>query len=611
MELTITEFDCTKFSLSELLNYVASVSPVHYNALGHAYKKLAAGGSAARVKEAIQESDSSLVFTILKYVVSEFRALQKTKITDVLPVASMMGATIDVVPLPCPSGLYLGLDEKPTPTDTAYFDAANPHLDAARFDKFTVEIVTEEALIVAPLFMGEPVVDAELQVACSEAFGMDVPTTNPREINVAHRIVDLFTYKKGKFLLKPIESCKAMRVLSADKDLKFYGLLLDKAFSIPFANGSQSAKGRDLLNRILVAMESARKLGSYDKTMGQLVDLFVKLAVRIQVPKSFGEQHKQGSLGYAYLFLEYSRGLRGGDDRDSTSIGLSSYLPYNVPRLFVRHMARIQDLLFLASSLDATKINLVGEGSEAYALSLSLLKKCPFKYVGFAGAAKLGLEVLSPGVYCQLGGVLQFGPIDPSACFVDVSLENVEKPWTVTTERYAQDEIVRLIKYPCDACTCQRFIPSTFPHRLVGWYLPEKYTGSAATVKQKEHNLYLDLSVRINKIRTLPSYFQQRAYDLLPANLKLNPSIMRIVTKQAISLDIEVESLQGENYGDLSSAYEAYKVAAGIENAIPKVEVASPAIGGGTVNDTEAEFEDDEEEVRAFNGLKIDNGVFG
>jgi len=610
MELTITEFDCSKFSLSELLNYVAGVSPVHYNALGHAYKKLAAGGSGARVKEAISASDPSLVFTILKYVVSEFRALQKTKITDVLPVASMMGATIEVVPLLCPSGLYLDVDEKPTPTPTLYFEAAVPHVDAARFDKSTVEIVTNDALIVAPLFMGEPVIDDTLQQACSETFGMEVPTTNPREINVAHRIVDLFTYKKGKFVLKPLESCKAMRVVSAEKDLKFYGLLLDKTFSIPFANGSQSAKGRDLLNRILVAMESARKLGSYDKTMVQLVDLFVKLSVKIQIPKSFGEQHKQGSLGYAYLFLEYSRGLRGGDDRDSTSIGLSSYLPYNVPRLFVRHMARIQNLLFLAGSLAVSRINLVGEGSEAHALSLSLLKKCPFKYVGFAGAAKLGLEVLSPGVYCQVEGTLQFGPIDPSACFVDVSLENVDKPWTITTDRYAQDEMVRLIKYPCDAHTCQRFIPSTFPHRLVGWYLPAKYMGAAGTVNQKDHNTYLDLSVRINKIRTIPSYFQQRAYDLLPSNLKLNPSVMRIVTKQAISLDIEVESLQGENYGDLSSAYEAYKVAAGIESSVPRVEIASPVVGGGLLEDDRAEFEDDTEETRAFSNLKIDDDVF-
>jgi hypothetical protein len=605
MELILDDFDCTKFTLPELLTFVAEFSPIHYNVLGHAYKKLAAGGSPDRVKAVLPTPRPSQIFAILKYVVATFRSLQKTKITDVLPVASMMGATITVADVPCPTGIYAGVEDKPEVQSTVYFEASHPHPDANKFDKRTVEIEIGDTFMAAPLFMGEPVIDAELQQGCKETLGLDVPTSNPKEISVAHRIVDLFVFKKNHFMLKPLETCKAMRIASEDKDLRHFGLLLDQAFAVPFQGGSQSSRGRDLLNRILVAMEQARKLGSYDKTMGTLVNLFVKLSITISTPRSFGELYPKGSLGYAYHFLDFTRGLRGGDDKDNTSIGLSSYLPYNVPRMFVRHMARIQDLIALVSIIRVKRINLVGEGSDAYAQSLSLLTKCPLEYVGMSAAAKLNLSSVKPGYYSRDKSSLTFGPLDPGELYVDVTLDNFEKPWTITTAHYALDNIVRMIRFPSDAGHSMRFVPSVFPHRLMGWLLPISYKGIKGTATPSECDNYLNLSLEINKVRTLPSYFKARAYDLVPKNYRLSPGIMRIVVKQTSALGIDVESLSGENYGDLSSAYEAFKVAKGIEDTIPIIAPGGAVVVGG-VGEEEAIFDNEDTAVCPFSDEELE-----
>lgn len=207
-------------------------------------------------------------------------------------------------------------------------------------------------------------------------------------------------------------------------------------------------------------------------------------------------------LAYARTLLDATRGIRGGDDGDSTSLGLSAYLDFNTDRSIVKYMARATDISLIISQMDVDHITLVGKHSPAY-LEALLMINTKIKVIG----------VSNP----QLPGWTMKG-IQWSHDSYSVKLTTERVGLVINVDKLSldlekcetyQSDCVQLIDCPIDY-TSNRYMPSCLVHNLTGWLLPRKM--SKTLIKT---NL-LRVTCIMNIVRTYPSLFPgQRCVDAL------------------------------------------------------------------------------------------------
>jgi len=351
-------------------------------------------------------------------------------------------------------------------------------------------------IYVAPTVCGDPLFD-NLGTAFLEKEGVDVTLVRSKEVVTAHTIVDLVRLNKG--ILQPKKVPEALGTLEPQdlKKMEQVCVTVTRLFTGALAN-KNSLKGRPLMKAVLQAMVDSRDKAGYQDFLTE-VSSWAQKPRKVRLPKKIGE-YKQEDLEYAITLLERTRGIRGGDDSESTSLGLSSYLDFNVDRSVVKHLARATDISNILRIMGgSTFISFIGSGANAYVHSL-LLINANVKKIGVSNVNLPGWKMdaansswihplYKPIIVTEIGGIV-----------FNTELLDPQKEKMLEYE----SEYVQATKCPIDYKS-GRFIPSCLVHNLTGWLLP-KGKKDEQTIKLMPN--YFRVANVVNVVRTYPSLFQ-------------------------------------------------------------------------------------------------------
>jgi len=380
-----------------------------------------------------------------------------------------------------------------------------------------------ESIIVAPLHQGDPVVPKIAKEALADA-GVIIDTVLPREITTAQAIVDLMVHDSKDGLkpkpLSPYISIFARREREREKLL----IMTTSALMEELRTRTKgSMKGRDLY-KVLVSILVSNRLSSNKDHVDAYKDFIASwtswVATRsvVQRPRKIGD-YPSGTLEYSRLLLNAMRGIRGGDDKDSTAVGYSTYLPINIPRAIVKCLVRAFDVVQLMALYKASTVGFVGSEAKKYIEALIAVNPNSVKTVfGPQGIYPGWTE--NQGIYVsdhhkfvidtlQLGGE------------IIIDTEYVATPKCINVAQMAKTKYIRFIDTPLDFASCDRFVPSVSTHNLKGFLLPpieKDADGGKLVIAPKIPDTYLNCVDTINIARTYPGHYHVRAYEIQRKN---------------------------------------------------------------------------------------------
>jgi hypothetical protein len=281
-----------------------------------------------------------------------------------------------------------------------------------------------------------------------------------------------------------------------------------------------SMKGRDLY-KVLVGILVNNRTSSNKDYVDAYKDFIASWTAWvgkrhvIQRPRKIGD-YPAGTLEYSRLLLNAMRGIRGGDDKDSTAVGYSTYLPLNIPRAIVKCLVRAYDVVQLMTLYKSASIGFVGGEAKKYVEALIAVNPNCVKVVyGPQGVYPGWTE--NQGIYSSDHHKFVIDTLQLGGDIV-VDTEYVASPKCVNTAQLGKTKYIRFIDTPLDFSSCNRFIPSVATHNLKGFLLPpvEKNLGgeSVGVAAPVIPDSYLRCVDTINIARTYPGHYHVRACEI-------------------------------------------------------------------------------------------------
>jgi len=363
------------------------------------------------------------------------------------------------------------------------------------------------AVYCGPLVNGDPIFDSLGTKFLTEA-GVEATVIRSREVIVGHVIVDLVRLSGGQFQPKKVPV--KLGVFSKE-DLALIDKFMIEIVKVfgSYVKNAGSQKGRVLLKTIFSAMVASRSHPQYDQFIKQFAD-WATMKRSAFLPKKLGEYNGM-DLDYAKTILSYTRGVRGGDDSDSTSLGLSTYLDFNVDRGIVKCLARAKDVMRVLALTNAAKdqISFVGKGALAYVESL-LMVNIKIKQIGTPKIPQgWAYDSKSKHYFHQHHSITLV--MDTVGLVFNTDLLGLE----AELSEHRAFSWVQAIECPVDYRN-GRYVPSCLVHNLTGWLLPVQYKMAKKVIEVNVHKDYLTLANIVNVTRMYPSLFpNDRAVTIL------------------------------------------------------------------------------------------------
>lgn len=369
-----------------------------------------------------------------------------------------------------------------------------------------VAIKFEGKVYCGPTVNGEPVFES-LGTQFLKDLNLETTLIRSKEIIVGHVVVDLVKLSKGHFQPKKVPA--KLGVFSKDDREYIDKLIVDivKIFGAGVVSkGSQ--KGRVLLKTIFDLMVISRNKPGYDDFIKKISDWATRTR-NVLLPNKLGDYGMQ-DLQYARSVLQFTRGVRGGDEAESTSIGLSTYMDFNIDRAIVKYLARAKDITRILTMCGQQEaVTFVGKAATAYVDAL-LMINANIKLIGTPRPQQPGWEMDSKTrtwVNTKYKARLTLE---------HVGLEfntDIYDPKDDKTDTFNY-EGVQMVECPVDMGN-GRYVPSCLVHNLTGWLLPLHYAQKKKSVYKLDKN-YLKIVNIVNVTRMYPSLFPaDRAVTIL------------------------------------------------------------------------------------------------
>lgn len=429
----------------------------------------------------------------------------------------------------------------------AYADKGVTMNDKSKKDFAGVAIQLNEEVYIAPTIRGEPLFDT-LGEAFLKRHNVEVQVVRAMEIATAHAIVDVVRLEKGSLIPKLPPPKLGIFTASDRSKLEKFVIEVNSIFGASL-EVEPTQRGRALIKTLLRLMIASRDKPGYNDFITRTFKWTGEKRV-IQIPQKLGE-YGIGDLEYAKEFLTQTRGIRGGDDRESTSLGVSAYLPFSVDRSIVKLLQKATDLNGIRRILRFDSVTIVGKDSRKWVEAL-IAVDTTIKVIACPNPQLVGW-INDNGIWRnpKYQVVLTSG--------VEGVIVNVDKVDLKTKLSLAYDtkQQVQLIDTPVDYFN-GRFVPSCLAHNLTGFLLPSLIKGSAEKAKASLKN-YLTTVNMLNVVRTYPAFFpNDRACQILTDRkmVTIKPEycvkLMKVAQKNNF---VDLMTSQGMDCDDLASHF--------------------------------------------------------
>lgn len=439
-----------------------------------------------------------------------------------------------------------------------------------------VAIQLDNEVYVAPTIRGEPLFDV-VGENFLKRHSVEVQVVRAMEIATAHAIVDVVRLEQGS--LVPKLPPPKLGIFNADDRVKLEKFVLEVGSIFGTALAQEpTQRGRAFIKTLLRVMLASRdKVGYTDFITRTFKWTGEKRAV--QIPAKLGE-YVTTDLEYAKEFLSQTRGIRGGDDKESTSLGVSAYLPFSVDRSIVKLLQKATDLNGVRRVLKFDAVTIIGKDARKWVEALISVDTA-IKVIACANPQLVG--------WTNEGGFWR----NPKYKVVLVSgieglVVNVDKVDLKTrlSLDYDTKGQVQLIDTPVDFQN-GRFIPSCLAHNLTGFLLPTLVKGAMEKARASLKNYLTTVNI-LNVVRTYPAFFpNDRACKVL-ADRKMvciNPDycikLMQVAQKNSF---VDLMTSQGMDCDDLASHFNDSQLTV-ISAATVRVEPTTLTVTIDTIGD--------------------------
>lgn len=416
-----------------------------------------------------------------------------------------------------------------------------------------VAIQLENEVYVAPTIRGEPLFEAVGQDFLKR-HGIDAQTIRSVEVSTAHAIVDLARLDKG--VLVPKLPPEGLGLFSVDdrKKMEKFALDINSIFGAALAN-EPTQKGRPLIKTLLRVMTQSRTVPGYEDFVMR-THKWTGEKRNVQIPAKLGE-FTPVDLEYARELLGRMRGVRGGDDKESTSLGVSAYLPFSVDRPIVKMLQRATDLINLRKLLGFDEVTIVGKEARKWVEALlavdTSLKSISCTNPNLVGWVNQGGVWTNP----KYQTVLMSGRAGQV-----INVDKLDMRNQLSKDYDSQGQVL-FVDAPKDFLE-GRFIPSCIAHNLSGFLLP---TWNPKIAKGLTSGLkgYLTTVNMLNVVRTYPAFFpNDRACKLMKKRKMVCIStafctrLMKVAQKTSF---VDLMTSDGMNCDDLAAHFNDTQIA--------------------------------------------------
>lgn len=545
----IREEDWTIYKVSELIEALKEANKTAYNLIPSKTRLI--GEKGVHHDAIVQKIQNGAHLSVYNYILREVRV--QTRLTNVDLPSMALARNIEVQTVASSfMGVHIPIGTT-VPLASVVHDAPEKWISYAPVHETMPESLVlrlPDSVIVAPLHQGDPVIPSIAKDALAEA-GIGIDTVLPREITTAQAIVDLMVHdtKDG---LKPKPSSPYVGLFNKREQEREKLLVMTTSTLMEELRAKGSMKGRDLYKVLVGILVSNRTSSNRDhvEAYKDFIASWTKwVSVRqvIQRPRKMGD-YPSGTLEYSRLLLNAMRGIRGGDDKDSTAVGYATYLPLNIPRAIVKCLVRAYDVVQLMTLYKVTTVGFVGSEAKKYVEALIAVNpNCVTTIFGPQGIYPGWTE--NQGIYISDHHKFVIDTLQLGGDII-IDTEYVAAPKCINTAQLGKTKYIRFIDTPLDFATCNRFIPSVATHNLKGFLLPSvektldgELVGVAAPAVS---DTYLRCVDTINIARTYPGHYHVRACEIqrkdkIPG-LSLGVLWKYMKTAQAVGFEVMAQS---------------------------------------------------------------------
>jgi len=324
-----------------------------------------------------------------------------------------------------------------------------------------------------------------------------IEPTVPQIITLSSQIADMLHLVNGSWRAKAYtdDFCSLVGVYSRTS------ALLEATMSQVSKDATMpSKKGSELVDYLIHNLSFFAKsnpdgfLGLYNILAKDLLPV-IKAVGLPQMRTKIGD-FPQDSIQFAKFVLEKCRGIRGGDDSDTSVRNTAYYLDVTVPRNVAKALVFTHDYAFLRGATGIIPLKLSGKDSStyfAYLVTVNVLTG----YLIYEGKLTADWVINNDGAFARLNTsfvVVRKPP--PNTKFIHICCDFLEDSRDLDHRR---DENVFYTCVLSPDFSYNNFYPSTLVHSLSGFYNPVLPLQKEYVIPQKK---YLALTVAVNLSRT-------------------------------------------------------------------------------------------------------------
>lgn len=319
-----------------------------------------------------------------------------------------------------------------------------------------------------PLCNGYPVPDKKTVQQIKQAYPTtDLKPTIAPIVSLACSIADLVIYVNGTWRPKTYSE-DFCDVVHDYRDVSVIVCEFLAGASSDSTKGSK--KGSELVDYLIQVFT---KLGATNPQGLQFLhDQMSKLLRplnkrRVPNVKQDSSGYSTGTVEYALHILARCRGIRGGDDSDSSVLNSSYYLPVTVPRQLAKAAIFVRDLCALRGLSKKNIVELIGPDSPTY-LSYLVATNMHTGVVVYKGKLSTDWVPDKEGLYRRTNTKF---PISRQSCDGAFTINCLGAKSKADIEPFINcDQFITCTFFPELVWT--RFVPSLAVHSLYGFYNP-------------------------------------------------------------------------------------------------------------------------------------------
>jgi len=412
-----------------------------------------------------------------------------------------------------------------------------------------------------PLYQGVPLVDVNTKVHLEKVIGKPVFVTTKLEVLVVKNVVDLVKVQDGIFVAKTFSAnslvtspeLKDSAFVVADYLAETFGAVTDKL------GKNCHYRGKALVQELFLLISRIDNRDGKLLFLKHIYDVVRGSKIFLNIKKTIGD-HDIGSVGHAHAFYESSRSIRGADRTDSTSTGLSTYIPFDMNRQIMEYMIIAKNFHNLSQVIDMSRFNLIGKDAVKVVTALMFVASSKITQIGLTAAIS-GWKYSESGFGHHVNVQFTLTSLIPNV--VTVYLDEQTTPNNDRSQVSSSFFLTSAVKgvqsihagWATRDTNFKQFIPSVAIHSLKGFYLNIPL-GNALVIAED----YYKASVYVNRSRVLPSFCNQRAYDILYeyklVNMLLKSTFITVALKKASSIIAEDGVMSSyEDFHELLAQY--------------------------------------------------------